>query len=387
VQVFTLLPQRGRLALIDWRARRIKDPVKKLRYLRARLGEPVARRGWRTVLMALGALLALAPGSTMVRTVSATRAVEGPRAVAAPADRVADVWLVEEKAGSEVYSNGLRIDTRLAIAGERRRYPVFSRYGPAEIAGWREAPVGIVYHTTENHLAPFERDYNARLRRAGRWLLDYVQSRQAYHYVVDRFGRVFRVVEESDAANHAGLSVWADARWLYVNLNRSFLGVAFEAQTATGGTDPPEAGRLTPPQVLSGRLLTAMLRARYGIAASNCVTHAQVSVAPAIRRVGNHLDWASGFPFEDMGLPDNYGVALPAVANFGFGYDAGFLKVAGARFWKGLALGVEQLRQDAAAAGLAPGPYRTLIEERYRKMLALQPTAVGPAETIEEPDR
>lgn len=341
-------------------------------------------------MMAVVALLVLAPGSTMVHTAGSavsTRSPLGARSLDPAADRVAadrvtDVWLVEEKAGAEVYSNGLRVDTRLAVANERRSYPVFSRSGPAQVAEWRDAPVGIVYHSTENHVAPFERDHNARIRHVGRWLLHYVQARKAYHFVVDRFGRVFRVVEEGDAANHAGLSVWADARRLYVNLNRSFFGVAFEAQSASG-----EAGRLTPAQMLSGRLLTEMLRSKYGIAAAACVTHAQVSVAPAIRRIGNHLDWASGFPFEGLGLPDNYGVALPAVAQFGFAYDADFLKVADTRLWKGLALGAEQLRQDAAAAGLAPGPYRNALEERYRKMLALMPKDGGPAESIEESGR
>ncbi len=337
----------------------------------------------------MAALLVLAPGSSVVQTagpvVPARMRPGAPPAMtgAAAADRVADVWLVEERAGSEVYSNGLRVDTRMAIANERRKYPVFSRYGGAEPAEWRDAPAGIVYHTTENHLAPFERDYNARLRHLARWLVDYVRSQKAYHFVVDRFGRVYRVVEETESANHAGLSVWADARWMYVNLNRSFFGVAFEAQSAataeTGGTN-----RLTPAQILSGRLLTEMLRSKYGIAAGNCVTHAQVSVAPAIRRIGNHLDWASGFPYEEMGLPDNYGQAQPAVAQFGFGYDGDFLKVADARFWKGLALGAEQMRQDAAAAGLAPAPYRKLLEERYRNMLARMPAEAGPAQTIEE---
>ena len=34
-------------------------------------------------------------------------------------------------------------------------------------------------------------------------------------------------------------------------------------------------------QVYAGRVLTEMLRARYGIPVSNCVAHAQVSVNPA----------------------------------------------------------------------------------------------------------
>ena len=43
--------------------------------------------------------------------------------------------------------------------------------------------------------------------------------------MIDRFGRVFRIVHESDIANHAGLSVWGDERGAYVNLNASFLEI------------------------------------------------------------------------------------------------------------------------------------------------------------------
>ena len=43
--------------------------------------------------------------------------------------------------------------------------------------------------------------------------------------------KVFRVVAETDYANHAGQSVWADEKNIYWGLNQSFLGVAFEAQT------------------------------------------------------------------------------------------------------------------------------------------------------------
>ena len=53
---------------------------------------------------------------------------------------------------------------------------------------------------------------------------------RAYHFVIDRFGRVHRIVVESDAANHAGHSVWADSKWLYLHLNDGFLSVAFEAR-------------------------------------------------------------------------------------------------------------------------------------------------------------
>src|SRR5574341_2120807 len=67
-------------------------------------------------------------------------------------------------------------------------------------------------------------------------------------FLIDRFGRVWRVVRETDAANHAGWSVWADEHWVYLNLNDSFLAVAFEASS---GAPAP----VNPAQVRAGRAL------------------------------------------------------------------------------------------------------------------------------------
>jgi hypothetical protein len=36
------------------------------------------------------------------------------------------------------------------------------------------------------------------------------------------------------------------------------------------------------------------------------VVHAQVSINPGNRRIGWHTDWGAGFPFREIGLPDNY---------------------------------------------------------------------------------
>src|SRR5205085_5091617 len=113
----------------------------------------------------------------------------------------------------------------------RAHYPIFPLTGGTTANKSRSTPVGIVFHTTESHLVPFEEDENRRLKQLGRNLLDVIRRQRSYHYVIDRFGRVFRVVEESDAANHAGFSIWADAAGIYVNLNDSFLGVSFEGQT------------------------------------------------------------------------------------------------------------------------------------------------------------
>jgi len=132
-------------------------------------------------------------------------------------------------------------------------------------------PPEIVYHTTESLQAPFESSQNNLLKRVGESLIDYVRRGRCYNFLIDRFGRVFRIVNETDAADHAGHSVWADDRYIYVNLNDSFIGISFEAQTRDG-EDRSSAGNA---QVRAAAMLTEMLRSRYKIAAGNCVTHAQ----------------------------------------------------------------------------------------------------------------
>ena len=197
-----------------------------------------------------------------------------------------------------------------------------------------------------------------------------MQRKFAYHFLIDRFGRVYRVVAESDAADHAGPSLWADGRWLYVNLNRSFLGVSFEARTEPGQS---ESGA-SPAQVRAAAMLTEMLRSRYGIPAANCVTHAQVSVNPANMQVGYHTDWASGFPFEQVGLPNNYAQALPAVWAFGFLASADFRAATGERMAEGVDRAEETVRAGAQAershpARLSETPARGLSPKARRAEL------------------
>ncbi|HYZ82841.1 MAG TPA: peptidoglycan recognition family protein, partial [Bryobacteraceae bacterium] len=227
---------------------------------------------------------------------------------------------------------------------------------------WSSEPVGIVFHTTESHQAQFTAEQNQQLKRITNGLLDGVKERQSYNFVIDRFGRVFRVVEESNAANHSGNSVWADEEHAYINLNHSFLGVSFEAQS--GG----EPGRLTGAQIHSGRILTDYLRAKYKLPTTNCITHAQVSVNPSNMLIGYHTDWAQGFPFEEIGLPNNYAIPVPALINFGFEHDASFRKTMGDRVWPGIGLAEQQFVKNAIQSGRTLGSHRATLQERYRKL-------------------
>jgi hypothetical protein len=349
---------------VEQRAIEIDDPVKRLRYLRGAMKAPETRkrrRGSATLaLLIVPMLVGLTPARIQsVESIPQVLHAEPPPPPVWDTE-IASVWRVETTKSAEVYSNGLRIELAYATNNRpRSRFPIYPTEGDGP-SQYGQAPVGIVYHTTESHLAPFEEEATRRLKQLGQYLLSALRQEHSYHYLVDRFGRVFRVVEESQAAYHAGFSVWADSAGVYLNLNDSFLGVAFEGQT--GAID-----EVTPAQIVSAKMLTDMLRSRYQIAAGNCVTHAQVSVNPEHMRIAAHTDWAGRFPFAELGLPNNYDVPVPSVYVFGFGYDAAFLKSAGMS-WKGLELAEEQIRMNAGAAGARASTvrYRAALQRRYR---------------------
>jgi len=281
-------------------------------------------------------------------------------------DETREIWQVERTDAFETYTNGLRIDNRFSVANHPRSYLAFSVARPDDVRGERRSvPAGIVFHTTESRQAPFEAEQNSALKRIGESLLDYVKRKRAYNFLIDRFGRVYRVVRESDAANHAGNSIWSDPTWLYLNLNQSFLAVSFETRTLPG----QEEAAVNPAQVRSAALLTEMLRKRYGIPAGNCVTHAQVSVNLSNQLIGYHIDWASSFPFDQLGLPDNYALPLPAVSLSGFGYDSNFARRAGVRLYQEAQLAEQVLRERAADAHLKVPTYRKALQEKYQRQL------------------
>jgi hypothetical protein len=359
------------------------DPVERLRFLRREMAPPVPAvhqsaltrlPGWRQWSHYLGLpvlvlVSVLAPGPApkgagemfaRERRMAVAPATEPFAMASAPLRRV---WLVERSELSELYSNGLRVDLTFTVSNRARKpFPIYSLTGAGPTGKTGTKPVGIVYHTTESHLAPFEEDENRRLNQLARNVIEVIRKDRSYHYVIDRFGRVFRIVEESDAANHAGSSVWADAAGIYVNLNDSFLGVAFEAQT--GAMD-----EVTPAQISAAKVLTEMLRDRYDLPAESCVTHAQVSVNPLNMRIGAHTDWASNFPFGGLGLPDNYTIPLPSIYAFGFAYDEVFLKATGSR-WKGLDFAEDQVRRQAAAEDIPAARYRAILRHRFKDIAA-----------------
>jgi hypothetical protein len=358
-------------SFIEWKARRLGDPIARLRYLQQKMGPGPAnsvprRLKWKAASLLPAMACLFIPGFKASDTGDELFPPPTPHITAAGVDVFTDVWQVEKTNDFETYSNGLRIDDRYAVSNEPRTpYPVFRRFETnPNRPDSRAQPAGIVYHTTESDQASFEEGQNGALKRIGKEVLTFVKRNHCYHFLVDRFGQVFRIVEESDVAYHAGNSVWADGSAIYVNLNASFLGIAFETQTQPG--EQPSAN---PAQIHAARVLTQMLRSKYRIPESNCVTHAQVSVNPSNMLIGYHTDWAGNFPFLAVGLNDNYTAPPPSIYAFGFDYNPVFVHATGVRLWQGLALAEDQLRAQSAAQGLPLSAYRSILRKKYREII------------------
>jgi hypothetical protein len=359
----------------ELRAKTIHDPIERLRYLRnaaAPAGDGLAVRGkWIASLVLAGMVIPLA-SDAVVRT---SRTLAPPRATASqPVSQIPSVWPIEHTKDYDLYSNGLRIENEFAVANEPRSYRLINARQPLPLGPQRDQPAGIVFHTTESDQAPFEAGQTHNLQRIGRELLLYVRHKRAYHFLIDRFGRVHRIVAESDAANHAGHSVWGDSRWSYVDLNASFLGVAFEAQMQS---DPQPINQ---PQIHAARVLTDMLRSKYNLPGENCVTHAQVSVNAENMHVGWHTDWGSKFPFRELGLPNNYQQPNPGLYQFGFVFDPVYLQSTSQDLWRGLDLAETRVRETAARQGVSVSTYRRSLQQRYRAV----ESALRDAEAVKE---
>ena len=91
-------------------------------------------------------------------------------------------------------------------------------------------------------------------------------------------------------------------------------------------------------------------------------------VNPDNMRLGYHTDWAAGFPFRQIGLPDNYAVPSPAVYLCGFRWDELLVKAAGGT-WPGLVTAENNIRGGASAANTTEAGYRKQLAGRYRYFL------------------
>ncbi len=333
---------------------------------------PRARRAanWAVGLIVVAAGLGFAayPRTPPIDTASPTPALHPVAEHLPPATEglpPQGIWLVDSGDDWELYSNGLRIDTTYTGPGEARDYRVFSMETGmgSELL---DQPIGIVYHTTESDIWPLEESYSEKLRDASQSLLRYLRRRQVYHYLIDRFGQAFRVVEEKDRAHHAGISIWKSRDRVFLNLNGPTIGISYETRWEGGRALP-----ITRAQLEAGRRLTDYLRDKWSIAPEMCLTHGLISVNSRRHLIGHHVDWARGFPFDSYGLPDLYERPAPAVALFGFGYDEPFLEVMGEP-WPGVLVAERELEAEATETGRTIDEVRKERSRLYDRWLAEQ---------------
>ena len=294
------------------------------------------------------------------------------------------IWLVEKTSGSELYSNRLQIFTRYAVANIPRSYRPFFRHlnrSPASAIN-SDRIAGILFHTSESDLVPFRPEMNISIKQKSKRLIKYLQRRKSYNFIIDRFGRVYRLVQEDHAAFHAGNSIWADDEEFYLNLNHAFIGICFEGrdfeeiesqnyvdswnpQATAPRLRPNGISSLTEAQLRSGKELTDWLRVKYNISQHNCVPHALVSVNTEKKLIGYHLDLSKGFPFAKFSLSNKYNEPLPSIVDFGFFYDEYFEKIFGGEIWPGIRASEEILQRRCKRTNISLNQYRIYLNTKY----------------------
>ena len=299
------------------------------------------------------------------------------------------IWLVEKSKDVETYSNRLQIITSYAVSNVPRHYLCFPRKpGGVDVAPkFTDKIVGILYHASESDILPFRPEMNQSIKKYSQLLVRYIHRHRSYHYFIDRYGRVYRVVAEDQAAYHAGNSIWADEQSVYLNLNHAFIGICFEGRDfeyveknqeadsrALSGPRLVAADGITinEAQIRSGKELTDWLRTKYHIRESNCLPHALVSVNPDSFLIGYHLDLAQGFPFDQLGLNDKYGAILPSIADFGFLYDQYFIDSLKGNLWPGIRISEEAVMARAEGQNVSFSEYRKQLKNRYKNWLGYQ---------------
>ena len=262
---------------LDLRAYKIADPVDRLRFLRHEMGllasedgpKPSRRAHYSFLFwVAAGLVILLSsrrPASTAGAPAHVTASVTadaGAKASAVSPLVGPKVWMVEHSATLESYSNGLRIDAALAVSNRPRgRYPVFPLTGGASPARYGTQPVGIVYHTTESHLAPFEEE-RERHGCSGWAAICLMGPPAALLSLPDRPLRTGLQggagIRRGEPRRHFESGPTGAA--VYVNLNYSFLGVSFEGQT--GAVDEVTPAQVTGCQGADGDAALALRHCR-----------------------------------------------------------------------------------------------------------------------------
>lgn len=102
------------------------------------------------------------------------------------------------------------------------------------------------------------------------WLTD-PASRVSSHYLIRKDGLTARLVDEADAAWHAGLSAWRGMS--ATEIQRSSIGI--ELENANDGTDPYPGAQIAALTDLLRDILT-----RHHLTPDAVVTHAQIAIPP-----------------------------------------------------------------------------------------------------------
>ncbi len=280
------------------------------------------------------------------------------------------VWLVEKTAAYERYSNGGRIVTRFETGNHPRSYRTFKLDGTSEgRSGERSDPAGIVFHSSESDILPFTSVNSEGIQSRSEGLAGYVQRNRSYNYLIDRYGEVYRIVRDDQAANHAGYSIWADGEQVFVGLNESFLGICFESTSAGNISDDSSSGgeQLTEAQLTAGRALIGILRSKYRISEANCTAHGLVSVNPERWTIAHHHDWIRGFPFALFDLSDKYAISPASIAVFGFGTDAQVLEKLEGNLWAGAVQALREVAVIARSQGVSLDVWQKARRELFKK--------------------
>jgi len=217
---------------------------------------------------------------------------------------------------------------------------------------------------------------NESINKYSRALARYLRKKKAYNYFIDRFGRVYRLVQEDHAAFHGGNGVWADEKSIYLNLNHAFIGICFEGKDFENVEDKKgkvksakivsmEKSSINDAQLISGKELTEWLRVKYKILQENCVPHGLTSINPHNMLIGHHLDLSRGFPFRQYGLTNKYLEPIPAITEFGLSYDKYFLKIFKGKIWPGIDASKKVLKHEAEEHGMSLKGYRKLLNNRF----------------------
>ena len=141
---------------------------------------PLPRRARRTVnaaalllMAAAGLALAGYPLGRSVDVAPPATALATPRPAPTAAVNLAParggvtperIWLVEQGAAFEQYSNGLRIDTTFAVTRRAAPLPRLRRRTGGMAPARPDRPVGILFHTSESDVWPLEESFNENLR-------------------------------------------------------------------------------------------------------------------------------------------------------------------------------------------------------------------------------